>query len=145
MIITNESGNAIGVPANPMVTSQTASGVPQGATGVQATSGVVAAATATATLPAVSAKTNYLTGFDITGLGATAGSTITATIVGLLGGTRSYPVVVPAGVTVGITPLVMSFSPPLAASAVNIAIVVSVPTFGAGNTFAQVNAQGYVV
>jgi hypothetical protein len=50
---------------------------------------------------------------------------------------------VPAGVTVGLAPLIVEFPQPLAASGPNTAIVVSFPSFGAGNTNAAVNAHGY--
>ena len=113
------------------------------ATTIGATSGNVAAATATATLAATAAKTTYITGFDITGGGATAASVVVATVTGLLGGTMSYAIAVPAGVTLGITPLIVNFSPPLPASAVNTAIVVSVPSLGAGNTNCVANARGF--
>lgn len=141
--ITNELGNTIGVPANPLVVSQSAGALQAGATVLQGSSGDVAAAAATVTFAAVAAKTNYLAGFDITGGGATAASVIQATVVGLLGGTRTINIPVPAGATLGIVPIVEIFNPPLPASAANIAIVVSAPSFGAGNLHASVNAQGY--
>jgi hypothetical protein len=118
-------------------------GVPVG-TQVAASSGNVAAAVATATLPAVSAnRTNYLTGFDVTAGGATAGAIVNLTITGLLGGTRTYAYAAPTGAAVGANPLVVLFDPPLPASAANTAIVVSMPSLGAGNTNACVNAQGF--
>lgn len=106
-------------------------------------SGNVANATATATIPAVAGRTGYLTGFEVTGAGATAGSVVNLTVTGLLGGTATYSVVVPTGVTTSITPLVVGVNPPLPASAVNTAIVVSVPAFGAGSTNAAVVAHGF--
>lgn len=115
------------------------------ATPLQASSGNVAAATATATLTTAATQTTYLSGFDITGAGATAASVILATITGLLGGTRTYALTIPAGATTGITPLTVAFNPPLPASAANTAIVVSAPSFGAGNTNAVANAQGYLL
>lgn len=115
------------------------------ATPLQGSSGNVAAAAATVTFSAVASQTNYLSGFDITGAGATGASVILATITGLLGGTRTYALAIPAGVTTGVTPLAVEFNPPLQASAANIAIVVSAPSFGAGNTNAVVNAQGYLL
>jgi hypothetical protein len=106
-------------------------------------SGNVANAAATATIPAAAAKTGYLTGFEITGAGATAGAVVLATITGLLGGTATYAVVVPAGITTSITPLTVEFGPPLPASAVNTAIVVSLPALGLGNTNAATVAHGF--
>lgn len=104
----------------------------------------VAAATATATLTAPTGKLAYISGFIITGLGATTGIAVNVTVTGLLGGTQTYPVTVPTGVGVAITPLVVSFNMPVPASAVSTNIVVSMPTFGAGNTNANITAYGYV-
>ena len=108
-------------------------------------SGNVANASAIATIPAVAAKTTFITGFEITGAGATAGSVVIATVTGLLGGTASYIVSVPTGAIMGITPLQVIFNPPLPGSAVNTAIVVSLPALGAGNTNAATVAHGYSV
>jgi hypothetical protein len=108
-------------------------------------SGNVANATAAATIPAVAAKTNYITGFDVSGAGATVGGVVLLTITGLLGGTTTYPIAAPTGVTLGLTPLVVNFSPPLQASAANVAIVVSLPALGAGNTNASVVARGFSI
>jgi hypothetical protein len=113
-----------------------------GGTAVSASSGNVANASAVATLAAVAAKTNYITGLTITAAGATAAGVVTATITGLLGGTLSYTFAVPAGATLGATPLVLNFIPPHPASAVNTAIVATLPALGAGNTNAVVNVRG---
>jgi hypothetical protein len=110
---------------------------------VNASSGNVAAGTASATLAAVSGKTNYLSGFSLTSSGATAASVVTGTVTGILGGTLSFTQAVVAGATLANAPLNVSFNPPLAASAPNVAIVVSFPSLGAGNTNTTVNAFGY--
>lgn len=120
-------------------------GTPGGATAVSASSGNVANASAAATLPAVAAKTNYLSGLILSGAGATAASVVTATVTGLRGGTMSITVTVPAGATTGITPVNLAFNPPLPASAVNTAIVVTLPALGVGNTNASASAWGYVI
>lgn len=112
-------------------------------TQVSASSGNVAAASAVATLAGVAAKTTYISGFSITGAGATGASVVSATVTGVLGGTQTYTVPVPAGAAVGITPLFVEFNPPLPASAVNTAIVLTLPSLGSGNTNATVNAWGY--
>lgn len=112
---------------------------------VSASSGNVAAATATATIPAVAGKRTYISGFEVTASGATGALVVNVTVVGLLGGTRTYAFSAPAGVAVGATPLVVTFSPALQASADNTAIVVSMPTLGAGNTNACINATGFNV
>jgi hypothetical protein len=110
---------------------------------VSASSGNQANASAVATIPAVTGRTNYLTGLDITATGATAGSVVLATITGVLGGTRTMVFAAPTGALLTASPLVLSFPGPLQASAANTAIVVTLPALGAGNTNAAVNAQGF--
>ena len=117
-------------------------GAATGSSAVAASSGVVAAAVATATLPAVVGQTNAVSGFQITGLGATGATVVVATLTGVLGGTQSYEITVPAGATTPITPVIVSFNPPLPATGTNVAIAISVPSFGTGNTNAEVNIQG---
>lgn len=114
-----------------------------GADQINAASGNVAAAAATATLAAVVDRINFLTGFEVTGAGATAASVIAVTVTGLRGGTMTYNVAVPAGAAVGVTPLVVQFSRPLEATGANTAIVVSAASFGVGNTNASANAHGF--
>ena len=102
-----------------------------------------AAAALTETLGGVASKTTYITGFEVTGGGATAASVITVTVTGTVSGTLNYNIVVPAGVTTSITPLVVEFTIPIPASALNTSIVVNVPSFGAGNTNAAAVAHGF--
>jgi|SRR5712664_755150 len=101
-----------------------------------------AAAANNQTLAGVASRTTYITGFSVTGAGATAGSVIAVTITGLAN-TLTYYVTIPAGAGVGVTPLTVEFSRPLPASAQNTAIVVNVPSFGAGNTQAAATARGF--
>lgn len=108
-----------------------------------ASSGTQAATTATCTLAASAGKTTYITGFQITGAGATGASVIAPTVTGVITGTMTYELAIPAGVTAPVTPLVVSFPIPVPASAVNTTIVVSAPSFGAGNTNASCVAQGF--
>lgn len=136
--------------ANPQITAQLvdANGnalgdYPPGATAVGNSSGNVANGSAVATLAAAAAKTTYITGFQITASGATAGLAVVVTVAGLLGGTQSFIFVFPAGVLVGALPLQIALPKPLPASAVNTAIVVTCPAGGSGNTNAAVSAQGY--
>lgn len=112
-------------------------------TAVSASSGNVANASAVASLGAVAAKTNFLTGFDITATGSTAGSVVLATITGLLGGTRTMVFAAPTGALLMGQPLALTFNPPLQASAVNTAITLTLPALGTGNTNASVNVQGF--
>jgi hypothetical protein len=113
-------------------------------TAVTASSGNVAAATATATLTATTGRTMYISGFSITGGGATGASIIQPTITGVVGGTMTFTMGIPAGATVGATPLIVNFHAAVPASAPNTNIVVSAPSFGAGNTNATVVAYGYL-
>lgn len=106
-------------------------------------SGNVANASAAATLTGTSTTTVYIAGFEVTGSGATAALPVTVTVAGLLGGTRSYTYSFAAGVLVGNTPLLVQFIPPLPASAVNTAIVVTCPASGAGGTNNTVVAHGF--
>lgn len=101
-----------------------------------------AAAANNQTLAAAVGRTTYITGFSVSGAGATAGSVIAVTITGP-GVTLTYYVTVPAGAGVGVAPLVVDFSRPIPASAQNTAIVVNVPSFGAGNTQAAATARGF--
>lgn len=114
-----------------------------GDTPLIAGSGNVANASAVATLTGTATTTVYLTGFEVTGAGATAGSVVTVTVAGLLGGTRSYTYTFATGAAVGNVPLVVQFNSPLPASAVNTAIVVTCPAGGAGNTNNTVVAHGF--
>jgi len=94
------------------------------------------------TLAAAAGFRTYLSGFVVTGAGATAGSTIAITITGLTS-TLNFRLIIPAGAGVGVTPLIVVFDRPIAASADNTAIVVNVPSFGAGNTDAAAAAWGF--
>jgi hypothetical protein len=117
--------------------------LPAGATPVNNSSGNVAAAAATATLAGAAGVFTWLTGFEVTGGGATAASVILVTVTGAQGGTLTYVLVVPAGATTSIVPLVVEPPAPIRSSAVNTSIAVNVPSFGAGNTNASVVAHGY--
>ena len=118
-------------------------GVIGSASRINASSGNVAAATATATLPAIATKTNYISGVDIDAGGATGAACVNLTITGLVGGTATYPVCVIAGATLQNPRIQIRFPAPMPASAINVAIVASLPSLGAGNTNAAVNAYGF--
>jgi hypothetical protein len=115
----------------------------QGCSKEMSTSGSVAATAATASFAAAADTMNYISGYSITGGGATAAGLVTFTITGLLGGTQTMIVAVPAGATLGITPIVVQFDEPIQASARNVAITASLPSLGSGNTNAAVNISGY--
>lgn len=110
---------------------------------VAASSGNVAAASAVATLAASTEKTNFLTGFTVAGLGATAAACVLISVTGLVGGAQTFNFPVPAGVTVPAGPTQFNFPVPLAGIGPGTAIVVTVPSFGAGNTNASVTAYGF--
>lgn len=132
--LVNGTGGALAITNTPY---------PAGATPVSGASGNVAAAAATATLAAAAGKTTYITGFEVTGAGATAASVVLVTVTGTTGGTLTYVLAVPAGVAVGVTPLIVMFPSPIPASAANTAIAVNVPSLGAGNTNAAAVAHGF--
>lgn len=106
-------------------------------------SGNVANAAAAATLTGTATTTVYISGFEVTGAGATAGLPVTVTVTGLLGGARSYTYTFAVGATLPNQPLIVAFDPPLPASAVNTAIVVSCPASGVGGTNNTTVAHGF--
>jgi hypothetical protein len=108
-------------------------------------SGNVAAATATATLPAAQGKVTYITGFQMTAGGSTAVSSVTCTLspVGAAGATLSYTFSTSATADSPSNPLVVAFNPPLPANAPNTTIVATCPALGAGNAHAAMSAQGF--
>lgn len=113
-------------------------------TPLAATSGAVAAAVAAAVLTPASGEWAYITGFEITGLGATGATNVTATVATLIGGiTFSYNVAVVAGAALANGNLIVTFDPPMKASAVDTAITVSCPSLGVGNLKNIVNARGF--
>lgn len=115
---------------------------PWNATPISNSSGNVVAAVASATL-AAAAKYTYITGFSVTGAGAVAALSPLVTVTGCAGGTLTYVFSVPVGALVGAQPMNIVFPKPLKSSAVNTAIVVSVPSFGTGNLNSAVVAYGY--
>jgi hypothetical protein len=128
-------------------TGSTAAALAQGVVLLEAGVGAVdtdAAAALSAALPAVSAKVNYLAGFSISGRGATAAIGVEATITGLAIGTMRVWVPVPAGATLAIAPIFVTFPNPIPASAANTAITLAVPSFGTGNTDAECAIWGFV-
>lgn len=102
-------------------------------------------------LPAVVGKTNWVTGFDLSGSGATGASQIDVTLTGVSGGTPHFGFTIPAGVNLaaplGVAGPVVSvrFPPPgLPANATNQAITLVVPGFGSGNLETSATLYGYV-
>lgn len=143
-ILVDSTNTALGSAANP-VNSAPTSLYPTGSTPLAASSGTVAASTAAATLAKAAAKTVYISGFSVTGSGATTALPVAVTVVGILGGTLTFTYTAVAGVLLANQPLVVAFNPPLPASGTNVDIVVSCPTLGSGATNNTVNAQGFRV
>lgn len=114
----------------------------EGLGGITATSGDIANNTAAATLAGVANKTTWLTGFIITGSGATAGLAVVVAVTGLAT-PISFIYCAAAGVAVANTPLVFFPQQPLPASAVNTAIVVTCPALGSGAAHNIVTAFGF--
>lgn len=108
---------------------------------VSGSSGLVAAAAAVASLPAVAGKTAWLTGFEVTAAGSTAALTVDVAVTGLVTPLH-YAFTFPAGAGVGALPLVIDFPRPVPASGVNTAIVITCPSGGVGNLAAAVVAHG---
>jgi hypothetical protein len=117
------------------------SGATGAATAVDASSANAAAAN-NVSLPAVVGQTNSVTGFEVTGAGATAASVILITLTGVVGGPLNYQLAIPAGASVGVAPLIVEFPVPIPATGPNVAITLNVPSFGAGNTNAAAVIHG---
>jgi hypothetical protein len=104
----------------------------------------VVAAALNPALPGGAGLTTWVTGFEVTGLGATAAISVLVTLTGAIGGTLNYDIAVPAGATTSIVPLIVDLPPPgIPASGVNTAITLNVPTFGAGNVAVAASIRGY--
>jgi hypothetical protein len=106
------------------------------------------AAQITVSLPATAGKVNYLEGFDISGSGATGASVIEANITGLNGGTLFYELPIVAGANLAAFPLIgpvysVRFPEPIAATGANVAVTLTVPSFGAGNTNSSATLYGF--
>jgi hypothetical protein len=121
-----------------------ASSLPVGAVQVSNASGMVANASAVATLSTVPGKTTYLTNLIVSGLGATTGTVADLAISGIQGGTLTLSIPVPTGPGVA-TSAVIPFAFPLRANALNTPIVITLGAFGSGNAAAAVAAIGYHV
>jgi hypothetical protein len=115
-----------------------------GAAAVKATSGNTANASAVATLAADATKFTYITGFDVTGSGATAGLPVVVTVAGLAGGSITYTYTAAIGALVANQPLSIRFPNPMTSSAINTAITVTCAALGIGSTNNVVNAFGFV-
>jgi hypothetical protein len=126
-----------------LLATQDSSDVPVMASGINVSAqGAGSGGQLTCTIAALPGETAYLTGFEITSGGSTAGSLSTVTITGLAGGTMSYVISIPAGVTLAAAPAWVSFYPALAASGPNVAITMTLPS-ASGRTSAALSMQGF--
>lgn len=132
------------VSSGTITAAPTAGFIPLTATPITASSASVANASAVATLAAVAGKTTYITGFQASASGSTAGLAVTLTVAGVITGTMNYTFTFPTGALVG-SVMNVQFVQPIPASAANNSIVVTLPAGGTGNTNATVAAQGYQV
>lgn len=143
----NEITQALTAIGNALSGGLVAALYPTGATPLNVTSGNGAASIVTATLTGAVGQTTYIEGFDITSSGSTTAAAVTMTVsdgvfAGLLLG-FTYGTV--AGVLVANTPLSIRFPRPVPASTQNASITLSLPSLGAGNTHAIINAYGFRV
>lgn len=133
------------LPLGQASTGSSSATLPAGATPLSASATGAAGAISATLAPGAVTKRSYATGFEITGGGATAASLVAATLVGILGGTATFTIAVPAGATLGIVPLSVQFASPVPASAVNTNIVLNLPSFGAGNTATNITLHGFTL
>jgi hypothetical protein len=97
----------------------------------------------TVTVPALAGKTIYVTGIEVTGSGATAASNVAITLASSATTQANWTFVVPAGATLQATPLVIEFQDPIVGLAPGNTAVLTVGTFGSGNTGASVTIHGF--
>lgn len=95
-------------------------------------------AVVTATMPAVTGKTNYLTGYEISALPGTALSSADVTISGLQNTLTGEFV----DTTSGPNQLIVEFNPPRPATGNNIPVSVSLAALGANSGKVSINVHG---
>lgn len=99
-------------------------------------------ASCVATLTTAATEQAFLSKVIIGGLGATAAGSALVTIAGCEGEDIVFPIAIPAGATVALTPTVLDFATPLRA-ATGDDITVTVAAAGSGNTRIDVTAIGF--
>jgi hypothetical protein len=101
----------------------------------------------TTTLPASAiGKTTFICGFYFSGTNAAGANTATTvTITGTIAGTLNFgfPTLVAGAAVPNTLPLNEQFTPCIAASGINTAIVVNGPALGTGATLTTLSAWGY--
>lgn len=103
----------------------------------------VANLAAAATLMPTPTSAVYLTGFDVTGSGASAKNPVVVSVVGLLGGTRYYAYMFDSPINAINVPLSLRFNPPLQGAGLGVPVVVNCPASGNGGLINVVNAYGF--
>lgn len=101
------------------------------------------AAANTITVPALAGKSIFVTGFEISGLGATSASNITITLA--FGGVTvaDYQLEIVAGATTTEPFLSVEYAEPIVSPGIGTNCVLTVPSFGTGNTAASVVLHGF--
>lgn len=130
--------SSAGTGGNRLLTCPISPGVVQ-----SPSSAVVSNAATSVTITAAAATVAHITGFEVTGNGATVSTVITVTVTGTISGTLNYVLVIPV-LAQGVSYQV-EFPQPIPATAVNTSITVNLPAFGAGNTAAAVVAHGFTL
>jgi hypothetical protein len=143
-VLVDDIGNEAGITGAALGAMNVDTVAGSGRTYINATSGNQANANAVATLPAAAGVRTWITGFEITALGATALLTVLVTVTGLAGAiTFTYVFQFPLGVGVPAVPLIVEFPFPIPSNAVNTAIVVTCPASGLGGADLVVNTHGF--
>ena len=114
-------------------------GTPIVGTGLQTTA---VAATLQSQLAGASGLTTYLSGFQVTGMNASAAAAATIFVTGGVGTTQFYTYGVGAGALGTNPPLIVSFVPAYAASVASGPITVTLASIPSGNT-TTLAAQGF--
>jgi len=109
---------------------------------LQGSSANVANASAVATLTPLATRTAFISHFRCSGGGSTAAQMSTITVAGPPT-SMIFQMGFVAGVTLVNVPVDYVFDPPVAASAINTAITVTMAAGGAGNTNASCTAEGF--
>lgn len=112
-----------------------------------ATSGTVSNAAAVATLTGVASRTMYITGYDCHAGAATAAGRLSIVVSGTISGSMTNSAFVTNGTTFVPAPFptIVSYNPPIPASAPNTSIVVTMQASGAGGASASCNAYGFTL
>jgi hypothetical protein len=128
----------------------TGTGYPAGAIPLSTAVSSADTSTSTASLFALPGRVDYVCGFAVSGLGATAATPVTVTVgqvvsgVPGLGTTLSYAYVFTGSATTINAPISTNFSPCLPTTAINTTITITVPG-AAGNTSTNISLWGYAL